>query len=536
MTRSRFTRLPVCLSALLILATAGTSIAQTPQPTPLGTIDSALKNDKSDFLVRSEVNHFSREYQDGDSLSVRVISEAAAYLYVFYQQADGKVFMIFPNRIQTRNHVDAGQWVAIPWDNDLFRWRIAPPFGKELIKVVASRKPIASLTAQAPGGGRFAPVGPKRVEDAARDLAKQASRDWAEQSTPITTAAATPGGPPRTGRRFAVIIGVSENKYDDMVERAFKGTEDPPDLRALPSCANDARIMSGIFSDLGRLDDQRVLVGAQATRANIEAAITKWLPSISKPGDTIFIYHSGHGGQIDDDNGDEEQTDKKDEYLLPYDFAGLDTLVAARRLEQADVYKTLMALAGGGSWPTNQREAEAWQPRVRSALVRNTGITDDQFGRWLQNLDGRQVIVILDICHSGGFATHEKAVPGVDGGALFNFLDRELSRLKDIGQRDTALLAACRTSDSSQAVVFKSKDSLLRVSAMTYFLAVPIVNSTGPFELADAYDACKTGMKTYFASKEFQEVRAEAAKHKKSINPHEPLLYSDLTHAAFLRP
>jgi Domain of unknown function (DUF4384) len=107
-------RLTFFTIAPLILVATLTSRAQDHQATASGTIDTAFKNDKSDFWVRSEVNHFSREYQDGDSLSVRVISEAAAYLYVFYQQADGKVFMIFPNGIQTQNHVKGGQWVAIP--------------------------------------------------------------------------------------------------------------------------------------------------------------------------------------------------------------------------------------------------------------------------------------------------------------------------------------------------------------------------------------------------------------------------------------
>ena len=42
------------------------------------------------FLVRAEVNHATRDYREGDALSVGVASEVDAYLYVFYQQADGK--------------------------------------------------------------------------------------------------------------------------------------------------------------------------------------------------------------------------------------------------------------------------------------------------------------------------------------------------------------------------------------------------------------------------------------------------------------
>jgi hypothetical protein len=42
-----------------------------------------------------------------------------------------------------------------------------------------------------------------------------------------------------------------------------------------------------------------------------------------------------------------------------------------------------------------------------------TMLLDDAFGRWLQNLDGRQDWpVILDTCHSGGQASNEKGLAG----------------------------------------------------------------------------------------------------------------------------
>src|SRR5205085_12227565 len=67
-----------------------------------------------------------------------------------------------------------------------------------------------------------------------------------------------------------------------------------------------------------KLDDARIRVNADATRRNLEYDVTQWLPSVSQPGDTIFIYDSGHGGQIADDDGDEK--DGLDEFLLPHDY------------------------------------------------------------------------------------------------------------------------------------------------------------------------------------------------------------------------
>ena len=60
-------------------------------------------------------------------------------------------------------------------------------------------------------------------------------------------------------------------------------------------------------------------------------------------------------------------------------------------------------------------------------------------------LDGRQVVVILETCHSGGFATHEsESTKGIEKPQPvddFNFLGPQLGRLKDIGQPEIALLA-----------------------------------------------------------------------------------------------
>ena len=46
------------------------------------------------------------------------------------------------------------------------------------------------------------------------------------------------------------------------------------------------------------------------------------------PGDTIFIYYSDHGGQINDDNNEDagDEPDGKDEYLVTHDCVTLAVL------------------------------------------------------------------------------------------------------------------------------------------------------------------------------------------------------------------
>ena len=69
---------------------------------------------------------------------------------------------------------------------------------------------------------------------------------------------------------------------------------------------------------MGDVSEAKIYTNDQATKANLQEAITGWLPKVSRPGDTVFIFFSGHGGQLADDNGDE--SDKQDELLIPYDF------------------------------------------------------------------------------------------------------------------------------------------------------------------------------------------------------------------------
>lgn len=55
----------------------------------------------------------------------------------------------------------------------------------------------------------------------------------------------------------------------------------------------------------------------QPTRANIIREL-EWLMYLAQSGDSLFFLFSGHGGQQEDQNGDEE--DGMDETILPVDY------------------------------------------------------------------------------------------------------------------------------------------------------------------------------------------------------------------------
>jgi len=95
----------------------------------------------------------------------------------------------------------------------------------------------------------------------------------------------------------------------------------------LNGCINDANNMKHFlttkfgFSDApGKMivltDDQKEKL-KRPTRKNMINAM-KWLVNDCKPGDSLFFYFSGHGGQAKDLDGDE--VDGYDETILPVDF------------------------------------------------------------------------------------------------------------------------------------------------------------------------------------------------------------------------
>jgi len=97
----------------------------------------------------------------------------------------------------------------------------------------------------------------------------------------------------------------------------------PKDKGQLSGCINDSDTMIGILQDtfnynsheICRLRDDRN--NMMPTKANILAAL-RWLTQGATAGDELFFHFSGHGGQVEDKDGDEEGG--KDSTLIPCDF------------------------------------------------------------------------------------------------------------------------------------------------------------------------------------------------------------------------
>ena len=145
--------------------------------------------------------------------------------------------------------------------------------------------------------------------------------------------------------RWALIVGVSDYlNYQDV-----EGGD-------LPGAARDAQAMRDVL--VGRWDfpegNVRMLLDGEATREGIREGITSWLMGNVQPGDNVVFFFAGHGAQVWDENGDEED--------------GLDETIAP-----ADV--------------------DPSSPEF--------DITDDELGEWLRALPSGNVVYIHDNCNAG---------------------------------------------------------------------------------------------------------------------------------------
>ena len=143
----------------------------------------------------------------------------------------------------------------------------------------------------------------------------------------------------------ALLIGIGA--YASLPEKLF-----------LEGPKNDVPLIEGLLKEKHGYapDSIRVLRDGEATRAAILASIEEWLIAGTQPGDRVYFYFSGHGLQVKDRNGDEE--DGLDEALATFDIASAE-----------------------GEW-TNV-------------------ILDDEIDFMLEKLKDRTVTIVIDACHSG---------------------------------------------------------------------------------------------------------------------------------------
>jgi hypothetical protein len=158
-------------------------------------------------------------------------------------------------------------------------------------------------------------------------------------------AAVLVAGPPAEAQtKHALFVGINDYiEFPDEPGGDLLGAE------------HDALVMRDVLVERWGLEpaNTMLLLGRQATKEALRAAITGWLAARAAPGDLAIFYFAGHGSQVFDLDGDEP--DGLDETLAPSDVLPLSSA---------------------------------------------NDIRDDEFRVWLETIR-TDVVVILDSCHSG---------------------------------------------------------------------------------------------------------------------------------------
>jgi hypothetical protein len=504
-------RLAIQLALLLTVAWGDSAFGQQPNlgfPMPVvGNAAQSLQPKNPGFLVRADVNRAGRSYREGDTLSITVAAETDAYVYVLYKQADGEVFQIFPNVNRPNNHLQARQAVEIPGPEDLFTWVVGAPFGKEYIKVLASREPLAGLSDPATRQKFFNPLSSGHLKGIQLELGKE-ERAWAEDSVEINTYQAQNQEQPASARRFGLFLGIGHYQYIFRWQKSAEGKE----TKIYEPGHRDARTMAGVLQEVGQLSDARIITNTEATRAKVEEAFTTWLPSVSRPGDTVIVFFSGMALPIAQAAGVEAQGT-----VLPlYDFMSPSTVAELRKQKSSGKLtadeKQQLARA------EELIERAASQDAGSVAVVREWGLTNDRFAHWLQGLAGRQVVVLLDAPYASAFAT-------AGGSTADQPLAGGVTRLRDLGQREIALLGACGQSVSN---VQRDPQGL---SLMTQLLVQSIQSAPAALSLEQAYREVAAKLET-----RLQEINRQGQASGKETVVYRPYLVNSGTQPVFLKP
>ena len=85
------------------------------------------------------------KYNVGEKLIIYFKVTQDAYVYIWDINANGEVRLIFPNKYNQDNFVRANIVYSIPSSRDTYSLKIAPPAGREVVHILASKTPISTL-------------------------------------------------------------------------------------------------------------------------------------------------------------------------------------------------------------------------------------------------------------------------------------------------------------------------------------------------------------------------------------------------------
>jgi hypothetical protein len=160
------------------------------------TIGAASLSAKQDAWHKNVINlaitsHLgdNQTYIEGDTIYYFISTDQGCYLLLIYQDAEGNLVQIIPNRYLGKSYVQAGDFIMVPKTGEPFSFSVSAPFGEESIYAFASSKPFPELQGKPlPNGFRLLENNSiSELKNELRDLNKPRHVFYGEAQTSITT-------------------------------------------------------------------------------------------------------------------------------------------------------------------------------------------------------------------------------------------------------------------------------------------------------------------------------------------------------------
>jgi WD40 repeat protein/tetratricopeptide (TPR) repeat protein len=283
------------------------------------------------FAVQVTPDRADGSYNEDDKPRLTLTSEKAGYLYLLRYEPDGRVVCVFPSKSHPDARIGAGQQITV---------QVEAPRWHHVYKGIVTREPLKTLPLEALtkdpltvlGAGQKAVDRLKEVEN---EL-KGCSGHWSAKVAEIGAG---------TKRAVGAFLGISDYSKARPRQADLSGTK-------------DAKRLAQAMRENGVVQETLLLLDGDVTRDRIKELLVEKLPALTKPGDTVVLYYSGHS-DMQMDKADPTKRTGPFFFVLPdYDQNRLD----------------------------------------------ETTLRADTFAQWLTALKGRKIVVIGDACHVGGLA------------------------------------------------------------------------------------------------------------------------------------
>jgi hypothetical protein len=124
-------------------------------------------------------------FQESDAISFLLNLDEAAYLYVIYQDSEGQLIQMIPNKSQQKNYYKAGFFMSVPPQDSDFKFVVQAPFGKEILWAMASDSAEVELVGKTLKNGLK--VLSNNIEAIRGKLKKHSKQKYGESKMAITT-------------------------------------------------------------------------------------------------------------------------------------------------------------------------------------------------------------------------------------------------------------------------------------------------------------------------------------------------------------